>query len=276
VELEQQAATWRKKGFEIAAISYDNADVLKYFAEKRKLSYPLLSDPESKIIQSFGILNASIPEKNPFRGIPHPGTYLVKPSGEVISKYFEDDYTERYTAADMLMKEFGAAAGSAHQTVETKHLKLSSSSTASIVRPGQRIALVLDIELAKGMHVYAPGAEGYIPVNWKFAETATTVKPHDAVYPKPRILYLKAIKEKAPVFEGKIHLVREVTLANNKTLKPMLSSSGELIVESEFRYQACDAKTCYLPQTVPLKWKFVVEGHDGERAPKELRRSGLQ
>ncbi len=276
MELEQQAASWRKKGFEIAALSYDSPQVLRHFAEKRKLSYPLLSDPESKVIQAFGILNTSIPEKNPFRGIPNPGTYLVKPSGEVISKYFEDDYTERYTAADMLVKEFGAAAGSAHQTVETKHLKLASSSTASIVRPGQRIALTLDIELAKGMHVYAPGAEGYIPVNWKFAETAVAVKPQEAVYPKAKVLYLKAIKEKAPVFEGKLRVMREVTLANNKTLKPLLSPAGELVVESEFRYQACDAKTCYLPQTVPLKWKFVVEGHDGERVPKELRRAGLQ
>jgi hypothetical protein len=275
VELEQQAASWRKKGFEIAAISYDAPEVLKFFAEKRKLSYPLLSDAESKTIRAFGILNASIPEKNPFFGIPHPGTYLLKPSGEVISKYFEDDYTERYTAADLLVKEFGAAAGSPHQSVETKHLRLATSSTGSMVRPGQRIALILDVELAKGMHVYAPGAEGYIPVSWKFVD-ASPVKPQDAVYPKPRVLYLKAIKEKAPVFEGKVRVVREVTFANNKTLKPLLSPAGELVVESEFRYQACDAKTCYLPQTVPLRWKFIVEGHDGERVPKELRRPGLQ
>ena len=275
MELEQQAATWRKKGFEIAAISYDPQTVLQYFAEKRKLSYTLLSDPDSKVIRAFGILNASIPEKNPFYGIPHPGTYLVSPKGEVISKYFEDDYTERYTAADMLVKEFGAAVGGPHQTVETKHLKLSSSSTASIVRPGQRIALAVDIELGKGMHVYAPGVEGYKPIQWKLAETAA-VKPQETVFPKSHILYLKVIKEKVPVYEGKVHLMREVTLANNRTLKPLLSPTGEITVEAEFVYQACDAKTCYVPQTVPLQWKFVVEGHDGERAPKELRRPGLQ
>ena len=228
------------------------------------------------MIRAFGILNEAIPEKNPFRGIPHPGTYLVTAKGEVVSKYFEDDYTERYTAADMLVKEFGpAAAGAAHQTVETKHLRLSSSSTASIVRPGQRIALALDIELPKGMHVYAPGVEGYKAIDWKLVETAA-VKPQEMTYPKPEILYLKAIKEKVPVYQGQVRLMREVTLANNRVLKPILPPTGEITVEAEFKYQACDAKVCYLPQTIPLKWTFIVEGHDGERAPKEMRRSGLQ
>ncbi len=275
MELEQQAASWRKKGFEIAAISYDPPGVLKFFSGKRNLSYPLLSDPDSKIIKDFGILNTAVPESNPVRGIPNPGTYLVTPKGVVTSKYFEDDYTERYTAADLLVKEFGAGAGSAHRTVEAPHIRVSTSSTASIVKPGQRIALVMDVELiGKGMHVYSPGVEGYIPVDWKMTETPA-LKLHEMTYPKSKVLYLKAIKEKVPVYEGKFRLMREITLANNRTLKPLLSPTGELTVEGGFRYQACDAKKCYLPQTVPLQWKLVVEGLESERAPKELRRPGM-
>jgi hypothetical protein len=281
VELEQSAAAWRKRGYNIAAISYDSPAILRYFAEKRKLSYPLLSDPESKIIRAFGILNDTIPEKNPFYGIPNPGTYLVNPQGKVLSKYFEDDYTERFTSADLLVKEFGLkalegiAAAPPHQTEQTKHLNLTSSSTATLVRPGQRIALSLDVQLAKGMHVYAPQVKGYRPIAWTLKTAPAVAKPHEIAYPKSKILYLKAIRGKVPVYEGAFRLVQEITLGNTRTLKPLLSPGGELTIEGEFEYQACDAKVCYIPQTIPLRWKLVVEGHDGERAPKELRRPGL-
>ena len=274
MELEQHSAEFRQKGIGIAALSYDSPAVLKYFSDKRKISYPLLSDPDSKIIRDFGILNEAIPAGNPFRGIPNPGSYLVNPNGRVISKYFEENYTERYTAADILVKEFRSAAGAAHQTVETKHLRLSSSATASTVRPGQRIALQLDIELAKGMHVYAPGVSGYKPVEWRMAESPSS-RVESAVFPKPRILYLKAIKEKVPVYERTIRVTREITIGTQRALTPLLDEAGNLTIEGEFRYQACDAKVCYVPRSVPLKWKLLVEGHDAERAPKELRKVGL-
>jgi hypothetical protein len=38
------------------------------------------------------------------------------------------------------------------------------------------------------------------------------------------------------------------------------------------RYQACDDKVCYPPDTVPVHWTLQVEGHDRERAPAELQR----
>jgi hypothetical protein len=277
VELEQNAVAWRARGYEIAALSYDSPEVLRYFAEKRKLSYPLLSDPESKVIRDFGILNDKIPEKNPFRGIPYPGTYLLDPSGKVISKYFEDDYTERMTSASILVKEFGLTApGPPHATEQTRHLRATSASSASIVRPGQKITLTLDIELAKGMHVYAPGVSGgYKQVAWTFGPTAP-VRGSEPEWPKSRQKHLKAIRETVPVYEGKLRIRREVTLGNQRTLKPLLSPAGELTLESELFYQACDAKVCYVPQTVPLRWKLVVEGHDAERAPAALRRPGLQ
>lgn len=49
---------------------------------------------------------------------------------------------------------------------------------------------------------------------------------------------------------------------------------AELIVEGAFRYQACDDKECYPPQTIPLKWRLKVEKLDRQRAPAELQRTG--
>ena len=126
MELEHSVADFKARGYGVAALSYDSPAILKSFAERAKITYPLLSDPESKVIQEFGILNESIPHGNPFYGIPHPGTYMVDPGGKVISKYFEDDYTQRDTASSILVREFGAAAGASHTSIDTKHLSLSS------------------------------------------------------------------------------------------------------------------------------------------------------
>ena len=50
MELEQNLSGIRKQGLGLAAISYDSPEVLKNFAGRMHISFPLLSDPESKII----------------------------------------------------------------------------------------------------------------------------------------------------------------------------------------------------------------------------------
>ncbi|MBS1873075.1 MAG: redoxin domain-containing protein [Acidobacteria bacterium] len=263
MELQQNLEKIRQQGLGVAAISYDSPATLKNFAERRGIGYPLLSDAGSAIIRAFGILNTEVPQGTPFAGIPYPGTYIVDPTGKVIAKYFEDDYTQRYMTSDILVRQFGATAGGAHATVETRHLSLSSAASADRVRPGQRIALTLDIELKPSMHVYAPGVEGYIPIEWTM-EAGSQSSAHAVEFPAPKRLRLEAIQETVPVFSGKFRLVRDVTIGK---LPP-----GPLTISGALRYQACDDRQCYIPQTVPLKWTVNVEPHDRERPPEELRR----
>ena len=265
-------ADFKAKGYGVAALSYDSPAVLKHFADRAKITYSLLSDPDSKMIRAFGILNESVPKDNPFFGIPHPGTYLIDPRGKVISKYFEDDYTQRDTASSILVREFGASAAGSHMTVDNKQLSLSSSSSAKVVRSGQHIVLTLEIELKPKMHVYAPGVqEGYRPIDW-IVKDSPAVTPALTTYPESKILYLEAIKEKVPVYLGKLRLVREITIGKDAALKPLVSPTGEFTVEGEFKYQACDDRVCYIPATIPLKWTFILESHDRQRAPVEMRR----
>ena len=276
MELEQNIAGFKAKGYGVAALSYDSPEVLKHFAERAKITYPLLSDPESKVIRAFGILNETVPKNNPFYGIPHPGTYLIDTRGKVVSKYFEDDYTQRDTASSILVREFGAAAGADHTTVDTKQLSLSSSASAKVVRSGQHLVLTLDIELKPKMHLYAPGVqEGYRPIEWVVGDTPA-VGVAAVAFPESKILYLDAIKEKVPVYLGKLRLVREITIGKDAALKPLVSATGEFTVEGEFKYQACDDRVCYIPATIPLKWTFILESHDRQRAPEEMRRKALK
>jgi len=269
VELEQNRGEFEKMGVGVAAISYDSVAILRNFAERRNIHYPLLSDPDSKLIRALGILNEAVPKDNPFFGIPYPGTFVLDSNGAIVSKYFEDDYKERYTSADILVKQYGAAPAAGRSEVEGKQLKAVLSASNSIVRPLQRVALVLDIELKPGMHVYAPGVQGYIPIDWKLEGDLASA--HDVAAPTPDVLYLKAIEEKVPVFQGKFRLSRDVTLAADQKLKSALDAEGNFTVQGVLRYQACDDRVCYVPQTLPLKWTFHYEPFDRERAPEDIQ-----
>jgi hypothetical protein len=262
VELERNLAALKAKGYGVAAISYDSPAILVDFARRRSITFPLLSDPGSKIIRAFGILNEAAPRNSFVYGVPYPGSFLVDREGKVVAKYFEEDYTERFTASDILVKDLGMTPDGSGTAHETRHLRITSSASSLRVVPGQRIALVLDVELKPKMHVYALGTKGYIPVDWKLSDTNMFVEqPFE--YPKSRLLHLKAIKETVPVYEGRFRLVREITIG--KKAGPYLPLAGE------FRYQACDDKKCYLPVTVPLKWELTVDPLDRERPPAAIQ-----
>ena len=258
----------REQGYGLAAISYDSVAVLKAFADRQHITYPLLSDPDSKIIREFGIQNVTVPANSMAYGIPYPGTYVVDPSGKVVAKFFEEDYKERTPTLEILDR-VGGAIGSIPATVEAKHLRLSSSASTAVVHPNQRVALFLDIDLMPKMHVYAPGVKGYIAIDWKM--TGTAAKLYPVKYPVPENLRLEVIKETVPVYRGHVRLVEDVVIGMDAQLKPLLDPHGELTLEGSLRYQACDDHECYIPETVPLKWTFSFEPLDRERVPAPLQ-----
>lgn len=252
----------------MAAISYDSVAVLKDFADRKHVTYPLLSDSDSKIIRTFGILNETVPANSMAYGIPYPGTYVVDPSGKVVAKFFEDDYKERFPTLEIL-DQIGGAIGSTRTTVKGKHLQLSLSASTIVVHPNQRVALFLDIDLTQKMHVYAPGVQGYIPIDWKMAETGTKLYP--VSYPVPEKLRLEVIKETVPVYRRHVRLEEDVVIETEPQVKPLLNPQGELTLEGSLQYQACDDQECYIPETVPLKWTFSFEPLDRERVPVGLQ-----
>jgi hypothetical protein len=271
VELEHDLPRIKAQGFGLAAISYDSVGILKNFADRRGITFPLLSDPESKIIRSFGILNETVPKTSFAVGIPYPGTYMVDRKGVVIAKFFVDDFKERDTAAEILVKQFGIRTEEAHASAETKYFHIATSASNELVHQGQHISLVVDLDLKPKMHVYAPGVQGgYIPIDWKMTENAG-FKTSAAEYPKPQILRLEAIKETVPVFLGQVRLLRDVVIGTDAQVKPLLGADNELTVEGSLRYQVCDDKECYLPATQPLKWVLKFEPLDRERVPADLQ-----
>lgn len=248
----------------MAAISYDSREVLLHFANRVGVEIPLLSDPDSTIIRAFGILNTNIPPDNFRYGVPFPGTYIVDERGIVREKFFEHDLRERVTADTILTKEFGVSGGRRVE-IRTDHLMLTAYASQDTARRGNRITLILDVQLPPKMHIYAPDVEGYLPTSFSI-QNNPFFTVHDPTFPKPEILDLPAIKERVPVYEGKLRISRDITIS------PELRDAKQLDISGAFGYQACDDKICYTPRTVPLNFLIKLIPHDDERVPETLRR----
>jgi len=80
----------------------DPPDVSKSFAEKiasdgkGKVDFPLLSDPEHKIIDAYGLRDPAY-EGQKVDGIPHPAVYVINKDGKVTWAKVESNYRERPT-----------------------------------------------------------------------------------------------------------------------------------------------------------------------------------
>ena len=270
--MERKRTSFEEDGINIAALSFDSVEVLQHFAKRKGIGFSLLSDPDSKVIRAFGILNENISPKHQFYGIPHPGQYLIGKSGVVKAKFFEENYTQRFTAGEIAVRYLGKDLDAPRTQIETDHLALSSWASDEIVAGGQRVALVLDIDLKEGMHVYAPGIDGYIPVDWTMEEVSGLVN-YSPSYPESEKLHLPAIEEIVPVYQGSVRFMTDIKLGRAKDLEHLLDEQGQLLVRGELRYQACDDKICYLPATIPLEWAFQLEAGDRTRVPEGLRRN---
>ncbi len=277
-DLNRQVEGFRKKGMNVASLTYDSTDVLKTFAARIGITFTMLSDPDSKVIRAFEILNTNAEKGTSRYGIPFPGTYVINERGIVTAKYFDDDYRERSSAASILTREFGVDdTGSriAKNVFENNQLKLTYFASDATLAPGHRTALVLEIDPKPKMHVYAPGVERYIPIDWQMSESKAWIA-FPAAYPASRKLNLPAIQETVPVYNSHIRIVRDLAVGLDPETTSSLSADRTLTVEGSFRYQACDDKQCFLPKTIPLKWTFQVGKLDTQRVPEELQRKAPQ
>ena len=94
VQLQTNLKEIEATGGQLVAISYDSTAILKRFAVKSAITYPLLADAGSKTIDAFGIRNKEAPDR--WNGIPYPGTFIVGTNGVIRAKIFLEGYKERH------------------------------------------------------------------------------------------------------------------------------------------------------------------------------------
>jgi AhpC/TSA family/Disulphide bond corrector protein DsbC len=253
----------------VAAISYDSQAILRDFADRHKIDFPLLADPESKVIGSYEVLNTQASGMQ--KGMALPGYFYIRRDGIIHEKYFESKYVNRFTADNVLLRLFPELGDEVGQKVEAPHLALDVQQSDRTAVPGSRLTLAVTITLPPDVHVYAPGVQGYKPTLLDL-ESSQDAEFMPAIYPKPKILYLPAIKERVPVFEGKFRIAADANITATPEFMKSLGASGKSVeFTGQLHYQACDKTTCYVPTSVPVSWHIQILPLDLQRSPQAIQ-----
>ena len=293
MELQGRVEELRKNGIGVAAITYDSQEIMAGFANRNKITYPLLSDVGSATIRRYGIVNTVVEEalgpngKDPavladlskyvtanqpaerHRGIPFPGTFMLDRQGRVASRFFEDYYWERNTVSNIMLRAGAAGTPVQATQVSTQHLDVNAYPSDASVAPGVRFSLVLDVTPKPGMHVYAPGATQYriIAVNIPPQPYLRTTPMR---YPASEIYHFVPLNERVPVYQKPFTLSLEVVRENTPEARKAMTGMNELVVTGTLDYQACDDKICYNPVSLPLSWKVgLIPNVPGAPAPPQ-------
>jgi len=272
VELARHADRLRARGYGVCSISYDPVEVLREFAARRGITYPMLSDPESVIIRAFGLLNEEIAPGTRDYGVPHPALLFVDRAGTVIRKVMEARYYHRRALLTILAEEGEPADLQAVAHVDTAQVAIRALALQREVYPGNRFALMVDVAPRPGRHVYAPGAGAeYRALALRVASQPYLVAG-EPTYPAPDGLWHSPLEERVPVYTRRARIRVEVALGTRQELQPVYDAGGTLEVRGVLSFQACSETVCWPPQDVALTWALTLLPPDLERPPEPLRR----
>ena len=92
-QLQRNLKEIQSGGGQVVAISYDSAEKLKRFSDRSKITFPLLSDPDSKTIEAYDIRNKQAPQE--WGGVSRHGTFIIDQQAVIRAKLFQVSYQER-------------------------------------------------------------------------------------------------------------------------------------------------------------------------------------
>jgi hypothetical protein len=270
VELERSLETIAAQGYGLCAISYDSVEILRDFAQRRAITYPLLSDADSSIIRAFGLFNEQVAAEGRDFGVPYPGIFLVDATGVVRERFFEDNYWNRITVPAVFWR-LGLDLTKAGSSAAREHLRVRTATSDASVSSGNRFTLFADIEPLPGVHVYGPEVgDGYQGL-------AVTVEPpphvrvHEPIYPPAARLRLPWTHEVLTGYTAPIRVAVDVSLGTRIELAPAIDAGRGLHITGTLRLQACDNRLCWAPESIPLEWQIALRLPDLERVPEPLR-----
>jgi peroxiredoxin len=265
VELQEAWRNLQQNGVAIFAISYDSPEALAAFAEKRGITYPLMSDEGSHTIHALGLLNEEhlvdqhafygIKTRDEQRGVAYPGTFVLDERGVIAEKHFEQSYRVRPTAR--IFEEY--ALGTSEATpppAEAPHasgekLEVKVWTDAPTYRPFQQVRLHVDLSLPSGMHAFAaPAPDGFTPLSLQ-VDPLDGLDVGQAVLPAAQAFTVAGLDEQFVVYEDSIRAMIPLRFTRNL---------GSTVVTLRMEYQACTPTLCFRPAT--LRVDLTLNGLD--------------
>jgi hypothetical protein len=246
--LEQSRPLLEKNAVRIAAVSYDSQEILKGFAERHGIGFPLLSDRDSVAIRSFGIFNRNIAPELRAHGVPHPVTYLVAPDGILVRKYFVENYQHRVAGSSVVLREFGGLGEGSAVTIRSGALTVEVALSSARAFAGQEIGFSARFQVQPGWHVYgSPLPEAYTTTSIGF-DDPKVVRQSFELPPAETT----AVAEGLPVYSGSFQGLGRLLLKY-----PI--AAGKTVLAGQFRFQQCTDTVCEPPQTIAFELPLTIE-----------------
>jgi len=92
------------RGYHVAALSYDSPEILAAFTLKRHLTYTLLSDPKSEIIDRYNLRDPQYPPGSRAYGVPRPIIFVLDPQAVIKAKLYEESFKNRPPVTAVISK----------------------------------------------------------------------------------------------------------------------------------------------------------------------------
>ncbi len=273
VELREGYAKFAEAGVKLYTISYDDQAALADFVDAQRIPFPMLSDVDSAVIRSYGILNTEVePGDVPVYGVPFPGTYIVDEDGVVIEKFFYDTYKRRDGPENLIDSALGKITlcdGEPTQSFVDDDIRVSAMlhGAAGVLKQGSMRRVVVRFELAEGLHIYSdPVPEGMVATQISVQGPPGLVV-EEAILPPTETLRLKGLDLELQVWSGVVDIVVPV-YPNAELLSEMRPlEANSTTIEVTVRYQACDDSTCMLARSEKLTLEVPMAPVDVQALP---------
>lgn len=102
IAMNAGAAEIEARGYKIVGLSYDAPDVAKAFTERRGLTYRLLSDPKSEVIDRWGLRDPQYPPGHRAYGVPRPAIFVIDRKGVIRASLAEETYQKRPPVSEVV------------------------------------------------------------------------------------------------------------------------------------------------------------------------------
>ena len=104
IDINGGVAEIEKRGYQVAALSYDSPDILAAFTAKRHIAFTFLSDPKSEVIDRYSLRDPQYPPGSRAYGVPRPIIFVLNPQGVIKAKLYEESYKNRPPVTQVISK----------------------------------------------------------------------------------------------------------------------------------------------------------------------------
>ena len=249
---------YRSAGVRMYALSYDEPDALADYAVAQGVTYTMLSDPDSEVITSFGILNTLIPpDDHPWYGIPFPGAYAIDADGMIVAKFFEHNFAVRPGPEQMLAAALGQVFEVEPADGPAEQVSVAVSLDGDRLPMGVTRQIVATFRVPAGQHLYgAPVPEGLVAAAIELDDTPGVLS-YTPLAPPTSSLTLTGTGDTLEVYEGDV--VLRLPVAQNAREMEKGDDGRHVTISGRVRWQACDDVECFLPESTPFRFRVEAD-----------------